>query len=606
MTFEPIISVIVPVYNGAEYVGEAIESIFAQSYTRFEIIVVNDGSTDNGATDEALKPYLDRVTYIKQENGGVASALNTGIENMTGDYFAWLSHDDLFLPHKLQSQVQLLSDLTDRKVVLYSDYAIMNFEKEHQYDVILDAYMLNTESNHMPVLRGCLNGCTMLVHREIFEVCGLFDVNLRHTQDYEMWDRMCWQYPMIHQADITVHQRVHDAQDSKRSDAVPECNSLWINMISSRNDATRMEISGGSLEFLKGMQKFLSHTPYIGAQDFVSGEISKFKLDGTLIDKTSLSPTDISEPTPNNVLSRPPSISESIELSGLSIILNNQSSYEEALRSINSLAVLESRKFEIIFMMDEDEQSRRLAKTLKKSSKYVRCVQTSGDLSEIREEALSIAQYDYVMFLTTQDVVMGHNLSSQLRDMKQTGYGVSYAPYISICKELSEQGVIVPSHWLENLTLEDIIGRCAVNISTMIFEKQVFSTGLKPPSSNLKSEIEFLLSVRSKFDIYAFTNISIVTYSALDVAPLNLTQMLDELSELLNYLESDKKFSKSAIDLLKERQAKLYTIRTKNESLGDDLSRNFPLEAAYKGDIDTNYLIGNTGLLDVDLMMKID
>ena len=91
MTKNPKVSIIIPVYNGSNYLKEAIDSALNQTYANVEVIVVNDGSNDNGKTEALAKSYGDRIKYCYKENGGVASALNYGIKTMHGQYFSWLS-----------------------------------------------------------------------------------------------------------------------------------------------------------------------------------------------------------------------------------------------------------------------------------------------------------------------------------------------------------------------------------------------------------------------------------------------------------------------------------------------------------------------------------
>lgn len=100
---KPLVSIVIPVYNGENYLEEAIHSALNQSYENIEIIVVNDGSTDN--TENIALKYKDKIKYFKKENGGVSSALNLGIKNMTGEYFSWLSHDDLYYEDKIERQI---------------------------------------------------------------------------------------------------------------------------------------------------------------------------------------------------------------------------------------------------------------------------------------------------------------------------------------------------------------------------------------------------------------------------------------------------------------------------------------------------------------------
>ena len=84
---KPMVSIIFPVYNGSNYVCEAIDSALAQTYKNVEVIVVNDGSKDDGATEQICLSYRDKIRYFSKENGGVSSALNLGIKNMNGDFF---------------------------------------------------------------------------------------------------------------------------------------------------------------------------------------------------------------------------------------------------------------------------------------------------------------------------------------------------------------------------------------------------------------------------------------------------------------------------------------------------------------------------------------
>ena len=106
----PMVSIIIPVYNGSNYLSEAIESALAQSYGSCEIIVVNDGSNDDGKTEAIALSYKNQIRYFYKENGGVASALNFAVKKMRGDYFSWLSHDDLYTPDKTDKEMEALKN----------------------------------------------------------------------------------------------------------------------------------------------------------------------------------------------------------------------------------------------------------------------------------------------------------------------------------------------------------------------------------------------------------------------------------------------------------------------------------------------------------------
>jgi len=98
---------------------EAIDSALAQTYSNVEVLVINDGSNDNGETETIALSYGDKIRYFCKENGGVATALNLGIACMKGDYFSWLSHDDLYYPEKIMMQVGVLAKLADKRDIIF-------------------------------------------------------------------------------------------------------------------------------------------------------------------------------------------------------------------------------------------------------------------------------------------------------------------------------------------------------------------------------------------------------------------------------------------------------------------------------------------------------
>ena len=218
--FMPKISIIIPVYNGSDYIEEAITSALSQTYNNYEIIVVNDGSTDDGKTEEIVLKYSERLKYIKKENGGVSSALNRGIEEMSGEYFSWLSHDDKYTPYKLENLVNLLSKYRDKDIVALSGVIhidknsnpvkeVKYFCDDHIYDgeeVI--AYMLK---------HGGVNGCALLIPRSALIKCGGFNEDLRYNQDLLMWYQIFGAgYKMV--VDLKhkdVMYRLHENQTSK-------------------------------------------------------------------------------------------------------------------------------------------------------------------------------------------------------------------------------------------------------------------------------------------------------------------------------------------------------------------------------------------------------
>jgi hypothetical protein len=105
----PKVSIVIPVYHGSDYLRTAVDSALGQTYSKIEVIVVNDGSTDDGATRAVCLSYDDRIKYYEKTNGHVASALNFGIRHMSGEYFSWLSHDVYYQPERIALQVTALA-----------------------------------------------------------------------------------------------------------------------------------------------------------------------------------------------------------------------------------------------------------------------------------------------------------------------------------------------------------------------------------------------------------------------------------------------------------------------------------------------------------------
>lgn len=229
----PKVTIAIPVYNGSNFLREAIDSALSQTYPNTEIVVVNDGSKDDGATEQIALSYGDRIRYYSKQNGGVASALNLAVETMTGAYLSWLSHDDLYTSDKIEKEVAALVNARNDHSIIYCDYSVFT---DNTADAIARRlknvapegfrYWLTVESG--------VHGCTLLIPRHAFEKVGGFNESLRTTQDMDLWFRMANEYSFIHIPEVLVKSRFHDAQGSRvmSSIAKTECNNLFSKFIS--------------------------------------------------------------------------------------------------------------------------------------------------------------------------------------------------------------------------------------------------------------------------------------------------------------------------------------------------------------------------------------
>jgi len=233
----PKVSIVIPVYNGSNYLRTAVDSALAQTYSNIEVIVVNDGSTDGGATQAVALSYGDRIKYCHKPNGHVASALNFGIRHMSGEYFSWLSHDDMYLPDKVATQVGAAVNLGPRTVI-YGDFETLDIATDDVRPVLLPDTPPG-QFRWFLTVSNSLHGCTLLVPKTCFDECGLFDESLRTTQDYDLWFRIARRFRFVHVPGIGVRARLHPGQGTNqlRGVALQECDSLLAGFVGQLSDS---------------------------------------------------------------------------------------------------------------------------------------------------------------------------------------------------------------------------------------------------------------------------------------------------------------------------------------------------------------------------------
>lgn len=266
MITNPKVSIIIPVYNGEKYVKKAIKSALKQNYKNKEIIVINDGSTDD--TEKIVKKFKDKIIYLKKENGGVSTALNLGLKNMTGDYFSWLSHDDIYRKNKIKSEVEYLKKNGNKNSILYSDYGFITANGKKFGKGIMIPHEQVSKNHELALLKGYINGITLLIPKEAFDVYGDFNEKLRCTQDYDKWLEFYDTYKFIHLPQITAYTRLHPEQTTNTSNKViSEGNKLWIKIINKFSKKAN-QIYGSEEKYYDEIIEFLSNTPYDEAKKY--------------------------------------------------------------------------------------------------------------------------------------------------------------------------------------------------------------------------------------------------------------------------------------------------------------------------------------------------
>jgi len=208
----PRISAIIPTYNNPAMLVQAVESVLAQTYHDYELIVVDDGSEP--ATREALEPYMDRIRYIYQDNAGPSSARNRGIRESGGELLAFLDHDDLWLPEKLEVQVKFMDEHREFAV---SYHAVDYFATDRELELPV------REGPSGDVLarlfkRIFLITLAVICRRECFDGAGMFDEELRFAQDYDLWLRMAARYEFGFIDKVLGRYRFHEGNLSWEND----------------------------------------------------------------------------------------------------------------------------------------------------------------------------------------------------------------------------------------------------------------------------------------------------------------------------------------------------------------------------------------------------
>jgi GT2 family glycosyltransferase len=185
----PLVSVVIPAYMAAARIRETLDSVYAQTYPNFEILLVNDGSPDTERFETAIQGYDERLIYLKQENQGPSSARNTAIRAARGKYVACLDSDDIFLPEHLQRMVKFVEsnnlDLAYCDVYCTGDNFIgKKFDQEPQDPpVTFDKILLVTCS---------IPTSGMMASRQAMVDAGLFDDRFRRCEDFDLWLRMAF------------------------------------------------------------------------------------------------------------------------------------------------------------------------------------------------------------------------------------------------------------------------------------------------------------------------------------------------------------------------------------------------------------------------------
>ena len=222
----PLVSVVMPVFNGEKYLAKAIESILAQTFTDFEFIIVDDGSRDRSAEIASSYAELDeRIRFVKlARNRGVADARNQGMAIASGDFIAPMDCDDVSLPERLQRQVDFLGRNHDIGVLGTGAQAVnedlrplFNFDLPQQHALIVFNLFVGSFFIHP----------STMIRREALEAIGGYEPSRLTAVDTELWSRLMWRTRFANLPEKLLLYRRHDAQDHRTRDAAAK-QQAWV------------------------------------------------------------------------------------------------------------------------------------------------------------------------------------------------------------------------------------------------------------------------------------------------------------------------------------------------------------------------------------------
>jgi len=205
---DPTVSIVIPTHNRAKYIGETIESVFAQTFSNYEIIVVDDRSTDN--TPDIIQSLSGKrdIRYFSQPCGNAPAARNYGLKQARGEYIAFLDSDDLFVPEKLEKQVDVL-EKNPTVALVHTGYEKFNDDGENLG--YRDTSKITGNYYHQMLLDWSVLIATpcVLVRKEVLDEVGDFDVDMRAAEDLDLWRRIALRYEIRAIPELLCRVRVH-------------------------------------------------------------------------------------------------------------------------------------------------------------------------------------------------------------------------------------------------------------------------------------------------------------------------------------------------------------------------------------------------------------
>lgn len=533
--FMPKVSIIIPVYNGGNYLREAILSALSQTYSNIEIIVVNDGSNDNGETRNIALSFKDTIHYIEKENGGVSTALNEGIAKMTGEYFSWLSHDDRYKPDKIKSQIELLSQLEDKTTIIYSGYELID-ETGRMFGEVSQGKRWSKEQLDtplFPVFKGLLNGCTLLIHRSHFERVGNFDPLLVASQDIDLWYRMlrsggkiCYQYAH------DVQTRIHQKQDTKKTSNTEEVNKGWIKRMHEVTEEEMIRTMGSPLLFYKGIAETLKpNKPYEPVYEEAVRMMQLYEE------------KQVKEPLVTVVIPFYERVFMTKEAA--------ESAINQTYKNLEILLINDGSRGDLTPLIQLEQREPRL-KIIYEPHKGSAAAKNKG---------IDLAKGEYIAFLDSDDLWLPEKIEKQLKFMREKNLVFSHTSYTRI----TERGEFINN--MDSASIQQgnifpqVLHMCCIAVPTVMVKRSAIGGLRFPVGVNVAEDICLWIDLAYRYELGGLTDYLSKLRITSTTTCLDNEKVKQGYYNILTHIIRHPEYAKEnkAIKVLLENFARLYS-----------------------------------------------
>ena len=540
---KPKVTIVIPVYNGEKYVKEAIDSGLNQTYKNIEILVINDGSTDN--TESIVKEYTNKVKYIHKENGGVSTVLNLAIKEMSGEYFSWLSHDDRYYPKKVETEINYLIDkkLLGTKTILYSDYDLIDEKSKVLSKAIKDHKMLE-EKEEYALLRGTVNGITLLIPKIAFKECGNFDESLRCAQDYDLWYRMMKKgYKYKHIPEILASTRIHKKQVTNTNPKViTEGNNFWIKMIDDIPLNIKEKLENSEYSYYYEMAVFLKTTPYDEARLHCEKKYLEIEK------KTDINKIKIS------------------------VIIPFYNRINLVKRAINSVINQSHKNWEILLINDGTKENTEDLKSFIKNNKKIKLIEFSKNkgASSARNAGINAASGEYIAFLDSDDEFTKDKLKTQLTQMVLKNYKISHTSYIR--EGIGNENTIMHSGIQTGKMIPKLIESCQIATPTVMIKTDYLKNNNYQFNPNLiyGEDTCFWITILKSEKLLGIDMPLAIVHANENSAAYDIKKQIIGIKTILNFVLNDSELSKYDIEISHLTQYYIYLVKSSLNSENND------------------------------------